>query len=551
MRNFASRSIAMLFVFCGILVSLSGCYKETFDLDRMRDDMITWEPDIAFPLVFSILDAEEIISMSDSTNIYQYDSDNFITLIYRKRIFSQTVNDFFQLPQNQTLNSNMNLNAIEITQFTANGSVQTALNTGMTFGITGPGGSQLDKVIYQSGMMNIAFTSNFEHSGNLLVSVPELRLNGVPFSQAFPINYQGGAVSFDISIPLAGYEIDLNNGSGPNTIPIDYTLTLNQGNGAVPTATNQVQINHSFENMRMAFADGDFGNFSLVIDPTQVDLDVVQSEHSGSLYFEDPKLKLKIKNTIGAQILVTIDQLYATGDLGQTNITISALIPGNQFLIPAAPSVGDSAQLEYLFTRNNSNIKDIVNDKYGTLHHDFSAIVNPNGPAYNFAQANSSVEVVADVELPFWGFSNHFTIIDTVKISLDDVNTLADNVEKGLLRINTVSHFPIDGLLKVYFADENYFLIDSILTDGSYIIRSGTVNADGKTISATQTNNDVELDRQRIDHLFDSKYLIISCDITSTDDAGRNIKLYVEDNIEVHIGLRLKLKADPTIIDEF
>jgi len=551
MRNFASRSIAMLFVFCGILVSLSGCYKETFDLDRMRDDMITWEPDIAFPLVFSILDAEEIISMSDSTNIYQYDSDNFITLIYRKRIFSQTVNDFFQLPQNQTLNSNMNLNAIEITQFTANGSVQTALNTGMTFGITGPGGSQLDKVIYQSGMMNIAFTSNFEHSGNLLVSVPELRLNGVPFSQAFPINYQGGAVSFDISIPLAGYEIDLNNGSGPNTIPIDYTLTLNQGNGAVPTATNQVQINHSFENMRMAFADGDFGNFSLVIDPTQVDLDVVQSEHSGSLYFEDPKLKLKIKNTIGAQILVTIDQLYATGDLGQTNITISALIPGNQFLIPAAPSVGDSAQLEYLFTRNNSNIKDIVNDKYGTLHHDFSAIVNPNGPAYNFAQANSSVEVVADVELPFWGFSNHFTIIDTVKISLDDVNTLADNVEKGLLRINTVSHFPIDGLLKVYFADENYFLIDSILTDGSYIIRSGTVNADGKTISATQTNNDVELDRQRIDHLFDSKYLIISSDITSTDDAGRNIKLYVEDNIEVHIGLRLKLKADPTIIDEF
>jgi len=551
MRNFASRSIAMLFVFCGILVSLSGCYKETFDLDRMREDMITWEPDIAFPLVFSILDAEEIISMSDSTNIYQYDSDNFITLIYRKRIFSQTVNDFFQLPQNQTLNSNMNLNAIEITQFTANGSVQTALNTGMTFGITGPGGSQLDKVIYQSGMMNIAFTSNFEHSGNLLVSVPELRLNGVPFSQAFPINYQGGAVSFDISIPLAGYEIDLNNGSGPNTIPIDYTLTLNQGNGAVPTATNQVQINHSFENMRMAFADGDFGNFSLVIDPAQVDLDVVQSEHSGSLYFEDPKLKLKIKNTIGAQMLVTINQLYATGDLGQTNITISALIPGNQFLIPAAPSVGDSAQLEYLFTRNNSNIKDIVNDKYGTLHHDFSAIVNPNGPAYNFAQANSSVEVVADVELPFWGFSNHFTIIDTVKISLDDVNTLADNVEKGLLRINTVSHFPIDGLLKVYFADENYFLIDSILTDGSYIIRSGTVNADGKTISATQTNNDVELDRQRIDHLFDSKYLIISSDITSTDDAGRNIKLYVEDNIEVHIGLRLKLKADPTIIDEF
>jgi hypothetical protein len=551
MINFCSRSHAVLLVFFGILIGLSGCYKDTFELDRMRDDMITWEPDIAFPLVFSILNAEEIISASDSTNIYQYDSDNFITLIYRKRIFSQTVNDFFLLPQFQTINSNMNLDGGEITQFTTNGSVQTTLNTGMTFGITGPGGSQLDKVIFQSGLMSIDFTSNFQHSGNLLVTIPELRLNGTPFSQSLPINYQSGAVSVDVNFPLAGYEMDLDNGSGPNTFPINYTLTLNEGSGATPTPSNQVQVNHSFENMKMAFADGYFGNFSLVIDPADVDLDVVQSEHSGSLYFEDPRFKLKITNTIGAELRVSIDELYATGDLGQTNVDISSLIIGNQFTIPAAPAVGDSAQLEYYFTQNNSNIKQIVNNEYGTLYYDFGAIVNPNGPAYNFAKANSSVEVVADVELPFWGFSNHFIIIDTVKVSLDDLNTLADNVEKGLLRINTVSHFPVDGLLKVYFADENYSLLDSVLTDGSYIIRSGIVNADGKTISATQTNNDVELDRQRIDHLFESKYLLISSDITSTDDAGRNIKLYLEDNIEVRIGLRLRLKADPTIIDEF
>ena len=551
MKNFKTRSHAVLFVITAIVFSLSSCYKETFDLDRMRDDMITWEPDIAFPLVFSILDAEEIISMSDSTNIYQYDSNNFITLIYRKRIFSQTINDFFQLPQNQVLNSNMNLSPVEIVQFTTNGSVQTTLNTGLTVGISGPGASQLDKVIYQSGLMNIAFTSNFEHSGNLLVSIPELRLNGVPFSQTYAINYQGGAVSFNTTIPLAGYEMDLDNGSGPNTIPINYTLTLNEGTGSVPSPTSQLQINHSFENLKMAFADGDFGNFSLVIDPAEVDLDVVQSEHSGYLYFEDPRLKLKIKNTIGAEMRVTIDELYATGDPGQTNVNISALIPGGQFTIPAAPSVGDSAQLEYYFTQNNSNIKDIVNNQYGTLHHDFSALVNPNGPAYNFAQANSSVEVVADMELPFWGLSNHFTIIDSLEIDFNSQNHLKDNIEKGLLRINTVSHFPVDGLLKVYFADENYALIDSVLTDGSYIIRSGTVNADGKTIAATQTNNDVELDRQRIDHLFESKYLLISADITTTDNAGRNIKLYLEDNIEIHIGLRVKLKADPTLIDDF
>lgn len=550
MKNYQPRSLAALILLCGILVGLSGCYKDNFDFDRMKEDMVTWEPDLAFPIVYSILDAEKIISLSDSTNIYNYDPDNFITLIYRRRVFSQTVNDFFQLPQNQTLNRNMSLSAGEIVTFTTTSTVQSTLNTGMTLGLTEPGGSQLDKVVFQTGSMNIAFTSNFEHSGNLLVTIPELRLNGSPFSQTYPINYTSGAVTVDIDIPLAGYEMDLDNGSGPNTFPINYTLTLNQGGGATPTPANQVQINHSFNQLRMAFADGYFGNFNLEINPGEVSLDIAQN-NPGAIYFEDPRFKLKVKNTIGAEMNVSIDDLYATGDPGQTDIDISSLIPTGQFLIPSAPAVGDSAYLEYYFTQNNSNIKPIVNTGYDKIYYDVGASVNPNGPVYNFASLNNSVEVIAEIELPFWGYSDHFTIIDTVEVPFDEAADFADNVERGLLRVNSVSHFPVDGLLKLYMADENYNVVDSVLTDGSYVIRSGTVNADGKTISATQTNNDIELDRDRIDALFASKYLFIAADITTTDDADRNIKLYAEDNIEIHIGLRVKLKADPTVIDEF
>ncbi|HAP69053.1 MAG TPA: hypothetical protein DCR04_04905 [Flavobacteriales bacterium] len=550
MKNFRSRSLAALLVFCGIMVGLSGCYKDTFDFDRMRDDVITWEPDIAFPIVYSVLDAEEIISSSDSTNIYQYDSDNFITLIYRRRVFSQTVNDFFQLPQNQTLNSNMNLDGAEISQFTSSGTVQSTLNTGMTLSLTGPGGSQLDKIVFQNGSMNIAFTSNFEHSGNLFVTIPELRLNGNPFSQTYAINYTSGAVNVDIDIPLAGYEMDLDNGSGPNTFPINYTLTLNQGVGVTPTTANQVQISHTFNDLRMAFADGYFGNFNLEINPGEVQLDIAQN-NPGTIYFEDPRFKLKVKNTIGAEMSVSIDELYAAGDPGQLDVDISQLLPSGQFIIPGAPAVGDSSYLEYYFTQNNSNIKPIVNTGYDKIYYDVAASVNPSGPAYNFASLNNSVEVIAEVELPFEGYSDHFTIIDTVEVPFDEAESFADNIEKGLLRVNSVSHFPVDGLLKLYFADENYVLTDSVLTNGEFIIRSGTVNADGKTISATQTNNDIELDRQRIDALFASRYLFIAADITTTDDADRNIKLYAEDTIEIRIGLRVKLKADLTVIDEF
>lgn len=557
MKNSISLALASLIIGVAML-SITGCYKDNFDFDRMKEDMITWEPDIAFPIVYSTLDAEEIIGFSDSTNIYQYGPDNFITLIYRKRIWSQSVNDFFQWPLNQQLNTNMNLGVAEIAQFTSNGSVSTVSNNTLTFGISGPGGSQLDKVVFQEGTMSISFTSNFEHSGTLQVSMPELRLNGSPFLQSYPIDYQGSAVSVNIAIPLAEYEMDLDNGNGPNTIPIQYTLTLNQGGGATPTPTNQVQINHSFDNMVMAFADGNFGNFILDVPAADVDLDVVQNEHGGYLYFEDPRFRLRVKNTIGAEMQVNINELYAIGDPGQLNIDISSLIPGGTFTIPGAPAPGDSSTLEFYFTQNNSNIKPIINDEYDQVHHDCEAEVNPNGAAYNFSNRNGTVEVVADVELPFWGYSDHFTIIDTIPVPFDEAEDFADNIERGLLRINTESHFPVDGILKLYFADSLYNVIDSVLTDGSFIIRSGQVQEtapfDGNTfkvIAPTQTNNDIELDTARINSLFRSHYLMLLADITSTNDAGNNIKLFTEDYIDIRIGLRVKLKASPSVIDEF
>lgn len=556
MRKFPISLLSILLILGAILVTISGCYKD-FEMDDMREDFITWEPDIAFPIVFSNMGAEQIISLADTTNIYHYDENDFITLIYRRRIFSQTVNDFFQLPSNQVVNSNMMLSPTEIATFVSTGTVQTTLNTGMTVGLTGPGGSQLDKMRFFSGIMNISFTSNFEHSGNLVVSMPEMRLNGAPFSQTYAINYTGGAVTVSIDVPLAGYEMDLDNGGPPNSIPIDYTLTLNNGGGAIPTPVNQVQINHAFEDPRMAFADGDFGQFDLEIGPSEVDLDVLQSEHTGQLYFEDPKLRINIRNTIGAEIDVDIIELYATGDLGQTDIDLSSLIPGNQFTIPPAPSVGDTAALEYLFTQNNSNVKELVNLQYDQIRHDFDAEVNPNGPAYNFATLNSAVEVTADVELPFWGFGDHVTIVDTVEVPFSDAEEFADNIEKGLLRINTLSHFPVDARLKLYFADSLYNVTDSVLTDGSYIIESGlveeTIPFDGNTfrvVQPTHANNDIPLDTARIANLFRSQYLFLTSEFTTTNDAGHNIKLFTDDFIEVRIGLRVKLKASPSDLDD-
>ncbi|MFC2175948.1 hypothetical protein ACFLR1_03140 [Bacteroidota bacterium] len=556
MRKHPASLIAALFLATTFIICATGCYKDAFEFDKLKQDFITWEPDLAYPLVYSTVTPEEIIGLSDETNIYHYDNDHFISLTYRKTIFSQMLNDFFQLTENQTTNESMSLTAGEIITFTTTGKVEKTKNSSITMALTGPGGSKLKQIILDSGKMNISFTSYFEHNGTLLVTMPEMTLNGVPFSQEIPINYNGGSESSPVSVNLKGYEMNFKTTGPANSLTVNYTLTLNKGAGATPTIDKQLKITQSFQNMAMEFAKGDFGNFDLVINPADVDLDVLQTEHGGKLYFEDPKFKLTIKNSIGAEMLVSIDELYAINDLGQTNIDLSALIPTNQFTVQPAPSPGNPFKLSYLFTKDNSNVKTFINNEFEQIHHDFAAEVNPNGPAENFASKNSSVEVVADVELPFYGFADHFTITDTIEVPFNEAEGFADKVERALLRINCVSHFPADGLLKLYFVDENYQVIDSVLTeDDAFIIESGKVKEIEpdvfKVIETTNTNNDIELDKARIKSLFDAKYFFLISQFTTTDNAGKNIKIYLEDDIEMKIGIRAKFKAAPSAIGDF
>jgi len=45
-----------------IAISISACTKDYFNFDNLKEDFITWEPDIAFPIVYSIVGANEVIS---------------------------------------------------------------------------------------------------------------------------------------------------------------------------------------------------------------------------------------------------------------------------------------------------------------------------------------------------------------------------------------------------------------------------------------------------------------------------------------------------------
>jgi hypothetical protein len=260
-------------------------------------------------------------------------------------------------------------------------------------------------------------------------------------------------------------------------------------------------------------------------------------------------MRLTVKNTIGVPIQVAVQQLYGEGQAGTINFNYSQAMP-NPFTIAAAPALGDSSIQSFYFTRDNSNINQLVNGNFNSLHHDFDSQVNANGQVYNFASRNSVVEVKAEAELPFWGKSNHFIVEDTLEYPLGELSNIQGNIERGLLRINTVNGFPMDGILKLYLTDSLYNVIDSILADGSFVLRSGPIDANGKVITPVNTNNDVPIDSARVASIFGAKYMIIHGDMISTNDAVDNIRIYGDDRLQVRIGLQVKLKASPSDLED-
>ncbi len=120
MTKFKTHSLAALGLLSLVAMVFPSCTEDYFDMDTMQEDMFEWNPDLAFPLVFSSLTAADIVGY-DENNYYTYGDDSFITLVYTRTVFSETLNEFLEIPATQGLNQSISLTAGEVAAFPGSG----------------------------------------------------------------------------------------------------------------------------------------------------------------------------------------------------------------------------------------------------------------------------------------------------------------------------------------------------------------------------------------------------------------------------------------------
>jgi hypothetical protein len=276
--------------------------------------------------------------------------------------------------------------------------------------------------------------------------------------------------------------------------------------------------------------------FIMPMDTTKMTL--FSNIQSGSIYFDDPKMTLSIVNTYGMPLDATLSPLSAILNNG-TNIPLTGPIPTPLIDYPAA--YGQVARTDIYFDKNNSNIQQIINSAPKYFVYGLDAGTNSPLPTYNFMSDSSVFKADIRFELPLKGYASGFVVQDTIDFSIGDINEL----ESVIFRLNVSNGFPINAYTQVYFTDENYNVLDSLIQNfQNRIIESADLASDGRTTIPTKRMTDESFAGSRMQHLFDAKKVIIHGELTTKDAPLTMIDLYDDYKLDFKLGVRSKLRID-------
>jgi hypothetical protein len=534
-----------LTVMCLMFVNmfLVGCVKDNFDLEKL--EQTTLSPEIAVPLVYSSLKLSDMLA-GNPNNTVVVDSNHFCTLIYNGKLFSKTAEDLYAIPDQNTYQT-VALTQTQINTLSNIGTV--TFSVSQLIDVSLPNNMRADSATFKGGSLNLVINSDFLQNGNITVSIPSITKNGMVLSQSAPFSYNNGN-PFNITNPgnpnatfdLTGCKADFTNGgSSFNKLKVNYTVTMNSGTAA-PTTANRLFLAPLMNDLKFQNLFGYFGQQQLAPDVDTVDISVFKNVYGlGAFTIVNPEIKFIINNSFGLPVRANITKFdgYTPTQgyypLAQTGIPNP--LPVNS---PSLTQVGQSMQSSFALTNANSNVFGIINNKPQQLVYKVDAISNPTGvSSTNFVIDTSKVSLDMEVNLPMYGTAKDFAVQDTFDFKFANV----DKIESCLLRTQIKNGFPVDVEMQVYFVDENYSILDSLLLPNQLVLSAANVNlASGAVVNAQQKTTDVDLDAAKISHLNQTKKIIVRATATTLNGGNTNVKIYDFYKLDVQIGAKAKMR---------
>lgn len=537
-----SSFIVLLAIFPIFSIVYSSCNKLQDDLDFSKIVKPTWNPKFAIPLVNSTLYLADFFEDSGNLNIIT-NPDQSLTFVYNsKNLISSSADDFINFPDQEF----DFINTFDLPPILS-GDFDTLKFVENYQFIPDTSNQRIDSIFLKNGQLVINGKTNLDRDeARLRIIIPDIRsiATNLPLTMEANINNPNGQqawVYFDTTYKLEDYKILLNHPSdtAQNILTINLDIII-VGVDNPDLSPCEFHLNGSLLSLEFNKTYGYFGRYKLPFSDS-LKISLFENVVSGGINIGEnaAKLSFDITNSFGTPVTIVVDTLVAhSGVNAPYKVNIDLFGPGepNIFNInsPGIIQVGET--IETVVDFSDANFAEAFNISPRVLYYDLNAITNfyEDPTIQNFILDKSEITLNINLQFELFASIDGFTIEDTVHL---DLNENTNTLENMLFRINLTNGFPINAAVQVYFADENYQILDSLITADNNILEGAPVSGAPyyRVTQAVNEITDITIHRPRLDNIVSAKYLLFRTTLSTTNESL--VKIYEDYYIQIQLGV--------------
>jgi len=505
-----------LFFFSGFILLTFSCD----DFDELENSLET-ERELAVPLFHTTTTLVDLLDGFNEETFVTMGPADLITLNYKGDVTKRTATELFSFIQ---------LPPIPL------------LDSVSSFPFDLPGTLDVTLMRIKSGTIGLQVTNeDFDEDVDVTVTIPQLRKNGNEYSKQRLMGPSSSNNNEWIDIApnnLAGYELD----GGDDSLKIYYNA-IRQSDGERVTFTDNLPI-ILITGLEFQYIEGFWGTEPLDLARDTIEIEFFENWVQGDVYFEDPSIEINVENSFGFPVRSQVNLLdILTVNEDVISLQSQYITDGIDFDYPALNELGVSKTTIFDFTKENSNVVEVLSSGPVSVDYDIDAISNPDGiQEIGFMLDTSAFKVQVTVELPFRGRVNNFKAKDVFNVNFDSYN----NVRYIEFKMVADNEIPLGIDIQLYFADENSNIIDSLYTNETNILAAAPVDEFGDiTGMPTETTTFATIDAAKFERIKDAKKLIVEGAFFTTEAGASNapiVNLKADQEVNIRMGMKVGTK---------
>ncbi len=507
-----------------LLLFATWSCEQLDDLDEIQG--VKYEAEYAVPLANLGVSLDRILQNFEDRATLTVDPDGLFHFEYSGAVLTETGSQVFE---------EIEATFQQITNITPNGIPILLPRTPIPY--KDQLDIEVDLIRLKGGAFSYQFESRNPEPVNVEVRLPQFFINGeaLSFTHQLPAYSGTGAPpafsNKDNPVDLSGAEIIPTN----DTLYIEYNATNSDGETVL---LNNFFIR--FDDIKLIFAQGYLGTNIYDGPLDSIDIDFFDSWIAGDVFFENPEITYILENSFGIPTRSIVNRFDIITVEGNILPLESPLIEnGIDFPYPTLDEIGEVKTDSFLFTKDNSNIAQILSSKPVQVIYDVDAQTHPDGDRSirGFITDSSFYRVRVLVDLPLQGSAADFEARDTVEVNLDNLESL-DSIELKIVAENT---FPLAIDIQVFFADEAGNLTAMLVDSDLRVIDAALVDASGNVTGPSNNTTFIPIGGDRLEALKEARKLILTAVFSTTPNGDNPVRLTSDQRLSLGMGAIFKI----------